>query len=254
MATEALRRKTLLARWGMVLFGVCSVTLAVSQSEAPLAAMFPRFVHTGFFNVPLGISIGGLALAGVLLLCSKLDFGAAGPVYLSEELKASEVEAFRQFAIEWFGETFASTRRLASWLQKRPDCIVVVRCLRTSRLKTTSTLASFYILLPLTRHAMDLYLAGQVDGASFLQEHLPAAGEPVYAVYVAGIAGVDKQANASSLLLLHKSIQAFFKQGGAVALARPTTKRGLGLAEHFGMQPVPGTEIDGHPLYALQAP
>jgi len=192
------------------------------------------------------VGVDGLAVG---VLCARLDRRGSTQLYLSGDLDSGELTAFRAFAVQWFGESFASERRLGSWIEKRHDSIVVVRKSSVGARRRTEEIRSFYILLPLTEAAVKLYTAGDIDGASFLPDHVVGPLERPYGLYVAGIAGSDGQANSSALLLLHRALLAYMKSGVQVILARPTTARGQKLAEDFGMRAIPGTELDGHALY-----
>jgi hypothetical protein len=249
MPTESLRRRNFLTKTSAIVGTVAVTVLGVAQLEGQLASIFPKVVHPGFFNVPIELALGALAVAAVLWLCARLDRRGSTQLYLSGDLDSGELTAFRAFAVQWFGESFASERRLGSWIEKRHVSIVVVRKSTVGARRRTEEIRSFYILLPLTEAAVKLYTAGDIDGASFLPDHVVGPLERPYGLYVAGIAGSDGQANSSALLLLHRALLAYMKSGVQVILARPTTARGQKLAEDFGMRAIPGTELDGHPLY-----
>ena len=103
--------------------------------------------------------------------------------------------------------------------------------------------------MPLTKHAVDMFRLNEIDGASFLKEHIPLGIKETYGVYVGAIAAVDKKAKASALMLLHGILEHYRRAKIKVIIARPTTTRGKELAEFYEMQPVATNVIDGHHLY-----
>ncbi|MDB6001739.1 MAG: hypothetical protein JWP52_3438 [Rhizobacter sp.] len=234
---------------GAILGTVSISVLGIAQLEPQFIALFPNWVKAGFFNWPIEVSVVGLVVSVLLWLWSRFEGGDSRVFYLSGELDAAEIPPFRRYAVEWFGETFASEKRLALWIEKRPDTIMVVRKSTVKRLQQTNVIRGFFILLPLTQHAVDLYKSGEVNGASFLKEHLADDSKTTHGIYIAAIAGSDAQGRSSALMLLHKTIDTYKKQGARLVLARPTTPRGLELANHFGLKPLSNTERDGRLLY-----
>lgn len=246
--TELRRQRTLrlLSGW------VCSVSLAVlglaqfeTHFEQALGVKIPDLV----FPWIVVLASAGTAVGVLLWMASWLWGSRSVPYFLSQNLSPAEVGALRRYAVSFFGESFASEARMIAWLARCKDCVIVVKRIRRKNLQVREDICGFFILLPLTRHAAELYKRKEITGATFLDEHIPTTSADTYAVYIAALAGNEQHACNSATLLLHRALLHHLEHGVRLVLTRPTSPRGQELAAEFGMLPVPGTELDGHPLY-----
>ena len=230
------------------LASACVVLLGLAQLESQLERALSRSIPDIAVDALVLLSGTGLLVSAALWLLSFLP-EKDEPLYLPGEAQPSAIPALRLFAVEFFGPTFATEQRIRGWLAQRKDCVIVIRRIARKGRARTQEILGFYMLLPLTRHAVELYLRNEITGATFLNEHIAKTGPDTFGLYVAAIAATEQQAKNSTLLLLYRSLEEYRQQGVRVVLARPTTQRGRELADEFEMHPVPGTEIDGQPLY-----
>lgn len=249
MPTQILHRKRAMRKASGWLATVALGLLGLAQLEPQLNRALAVTIPPWVFDWVVLAAMIGLSSAVLMWGVGLLPEVRREPVFVSGWLQLSEIPALRRFAVGYFDESFASEQKLQEWLSRRRDCITVVRRLVRSRLTTRTDIRAFFILLPLTRSAVELYKRNEITGATFLKEHIATSGEDTWGVYVAAIAGIDPQARNSALLLLHSALEQHGRQGTRVALARPTTPRGKELAEEFAMKPIPGTELGGNPLY-----
>jgi len=188
---------------------------------------------------------------GVLLVLARIKIRGTFTYYLSGRPDVAEFEGLRDLAVRFFGETFASVDRLRAWSQACASSVIVIYRVTQYRRKQVRRIEAFYVLTPLTAHAYELFTSGEIDGASFLPEHLPGKDQPAYAAYIGGIATSSKQAGATALTLLHRDLERYKEAGVNRVVTRPTSVRGEELAARYNMTPLKGTERDGAPLYQV---
>ena len=249
MPTGVLQRKRLLRRVSTWLATVCLGVLGIAQLEDQIQRALSLSIPEAVFDWTIIVAGTGLAVATTLWLFSLLDASTNDPLYLSTKLNRNEAGALRTFAVGFFGETFASEQKIQSWLEQRKDCVTVVRRIVRRGRRSSEEIRGFYILLPLTRYAVDLFKRKEITGAAFLPEHISRTRKDTYGVYIAAIAASDPQARSSALILLHKDLEEYRAKGVRSILTRPTTGRGRELAVEYDMVPLPGTELEGNSLY-----
>jgi hypothetical protein len=237
----------------IVAASLCSLgisVLAVAQvPKAQLERIMRRSIPDSLLD---GIVIAALSLIALGVLSwvlSRILTIERDVIYLSGTPDSTELEGVRALAVKEFGESFATVTTLRRWLSHRKDSVVVVHKYTQSLFRQTRRLKGFFIILPLTEHAVELFRSGQTNGASFLTEHIPLDRNGTYGVYVAGIVATDGSAKACSLLALHRELERFREAGVKTALTRPTSERGLELALRYNMQPLLQNVLHGHPLY-----
>lgn len=228
---------------------IALAALALGQVQHQIERAISRKIPDNLFDIVIIVALILLATTIVLWLLSFLPITDIETLYVSDTPKPSDIPALRELAVSFFGESFATEEKLKEWKQRCNECITVVYKAKQYKLKSIRTMKGFFIVLPLTEKAVTLYKKNEITGALFLQEHIPKDIKSTYGVYIAGIAATDARAKAISLTLLHRILENYRKAGIKTVLARPTTNRGIELAEYYEMKPVPMNIINGYHLY-----
>lgn len=230
--------------------GTFSITvLGLSQIEPQIERAISTKIPDRVFNIVVLSSITILFLSIFLLVMSFIASSTRDAKYYSKIPREDELSFLRKFAVKFFGESFANEKKILEWIKTNTKSVIAIFKVRSFGSLQFHSIKGFFVVVPLTQHAVNLYKEAQIDGASFLKEHITSKRGDVFGVYIGAIAAADDRAKSISLLMLHKLLEKYHKLGIKVVLARPTTDRGQELVALYGMKPILSNVIDGRALY-----
>lgn len=173
--------------------------------------------------------------------CIKLAIKPKTPVFRQETYRPTrfdELSDLHQFASGFFEELVSDLQHMQEWWAANPEIFQVVERITRIEGRVQTDYVGYFCVLPVTIAAANDLRSGNILATTLAKSHIVARGDLVKAVYIGGVAGVDKASQGAALNFLQAHLHYLASGASLLLLARPVTEKGLKLVNGYSFQPV----------------
>lgn len=201
-----------------------------------------------FFTILLVVGLC-LAVAGLVVVVSSnagIVFQPIMPAfrkrYVFRHASRSELKTIHELCSEVFSGEVSPLRRMKKWYDKNPKLFWVVEQIKEYRGQRTAKFVAYFAIIPLRSSAEPLVRSEELDGTALTSEHIAGVSQSATAVYLGGIAAVNRMAGGVALHYMQVMIDREKENGVKVVYTRPVTKIGLELVRKYNFSPIHGSD------------